>query len=264
MQISNALMQKNYLGINYIKPKEQNNIRNKNKEDEKKEKNNNNLALNNNINNLIENYNKQKRSILELKEAYLKMAKSKGLSDDEIEAKLATYEEQIASIDKKINEVYGYQRKQEIEKLKKEKEEKEEKQEKVNSKNIKEDIQKDEIKNVVDISITLDGIRNNNELKAKLDRDKTRLSIEIKKDIERMGYSDIVRKKQSELMDLEDNISKIVSKNYKNMFKINDILEENNESKDLQIKEETKEDLKDKNNNNNRDNNNNKLDKSIV
>ena len=79
-----------------------------------------------------------------------------------------------------------------------------------------------------------------------------------------MGYSDIVRKKQSELMDLEDNISKIVSKNYKNMFKINDILEENNESKDLQIKEETKEDLKDKNNNNNRDNNNNKLDKSIV
>ena len=127
------------------------------------------------------------------------------------------------------------------------KEEKEEKQEKVNSKNTKEDIQKDEIKNVVDISITLDGIRDNNNLKAKLERDKTRLSIEVGKDIERMGYSDIVRKKQAELIDLEDNISKIVSKNYKNMFKINDIVEENKENKDLQVKEETKQNLKENN-----------------
>ena len=227
MRINNsALMQNNLLGVSYKGKQNKNNIKNKNEQEQQAGYN---LAVSKDArkNKLIENLNKQKSTIQELKEAYLKMARDKGLDDDEIELQLGIYEEQLASIDKKIAEIEASQRKEELEKLKKEQEEKKEKAEKEKT---KEDIEKEEIKNTVDISLTLDGIRDNRQLKANLERGKTSLSIEIKNDMSR-GYSHIVKKKQVQLLDLEDKILKIEGKNFSSMGEVIKKINKNNEDK---------------------------------
>lgn len=234
MRINNsALMQNNLLGVSYKGKQNKNNIKNKNEQEQQAGYN---LAVSKDArkNKLIENLNKQKSTIQELKEAYLKMARDKGLDDDEIELQLGIYEEQLASIDKKIAEIEASQRKEELEKLKKEQEEKKEKAEKEKT---KEDIEKEEIKNTVDISLTLDGIRDNRQLKANLERDKTSLSIETKYDMSR-GYSHIVKKKQAQLLDLEDKILKIEGKNFSSMGKVIKKINKNNQDKNNAEKED--------------------------
>ncbi len=234
MRINNsALMQNNLLGLSYKGKQNKNNIKNKNEQEQQA---GNNLAISKDArkNKLIENLNKQKSTIQELKEAYLKMARDKGLDDDEIELQLGIYEEQLASIDKKIAEIEASERKEELEKLKKEQEEKKEKAEKQKT---KEDIEKEEIKNTVDISLTLDGIRDNRQLKANLERDKTSLDIEIKNDMSR-GYSHIVKKKQAQLLDLEDKILKIEGKNFSSMGEVIKKINKNNEDKNNIEKED--------------------------
>lgn len=232
MQINNtSLMQNNLLGIKYKSNENQKNANNKKQQG----KLGNNLVISPDArrNKLIENLNKQKRTIQELKEAYLKMAKEKGLDDDEIDAQLGIYEEQIISIDKNIAEIEANKRKEEIEKLKKEQEEKKEKLQKEKS---KEDIEKEEIKNNIDISLTLDGLRDNRKLKASLDLNKTSLSIEIENDMSR-GYSNIVKKKQAQLFDLEDKILKLDAKNFSSIGKVMQKISKNNEEKNKIEKE---------------------------
>ena len=184
---------------------------------------------------IIDNLNKQKAHILEMRDQFVENARKQGQSEDVIKTQLEQFDEQIKNIDKQIQEAT----------LKKMQDVAEKSAPKIkNSKyRTKQDVQNDILTNITTASTTLDRIETVNSEKNKLDGNMDVLKSEIELDKSRSSagssqktiatkeelVSQMQRRSQGLMQDISDGLNEA-----------NEILEENSELSETKPVEDDK------------------------